>query len=127
MIGTNNSPQKKSIPFIEILKGAARIVWRNRFLLWFGLLMALGSPGSFNIGGKEQDLGGRGEKIKNFFETNWQIVAVFAVVLLAIAIILFLISLVAKAGLVKSVNLIGQNKKTNLSEGWGAGKKYLGK
>lgn len=123
----NNKPAKKQIPFVEILKEAARIVWRNRFLLWFGLLIALGSPGSFNISGNEEHFGGKGEAARNFFETHWQIVAAFAVILLAIAIILFLISLIAKAGLVKSVNLISQGKKTSFKEGWHSGKKYMGK
>jgi len=123
----SNKSQKKSVPFIEILKGAARIIWQNRFLLWFGLLMALGSPGSFNIGGNEKDFGNQGEKFRNFIENHWQIAITLAIIIFAIGIILFLISLVAKAGLVKSVNLISQNKKTSFRDGWKSGKKYFGK
>jgi len=119
--------QKKFIPFFEILKDAGRIVWQNRFLLWFGFLMALGSPGSFNLGRDEQNLGGQPDKIGKFFEAHWQIAVVLAVVLLALGIILFLVSLVARAGLVKSVNLLSQNKKTGFQAGWRAGKKYIGK
>jgi len=122
-----NKSEKKQIPFIEILKQAARIVWQNRFLLWFGFLMALGAPGSFNMGGSNNDFGAKGEAAKNFLETHWQIVLVFAFVFFVIGIILFLLSLVAKAGLVRSVNLIAQNKTTNFKEGWGSGKKYLKK
>lgn len=120
----NNKPAKKQIPFVEILKEAARIVWRNRFLLWFGLLIALGSPGSFNISGNEEHFGGKGEAARNFFETHWQMVLIIALVLFAIGIILFLISLVAKAGLIKSVNLISQGQATNLKQGFRSGKKY---
>lgn len=122
-----NKPQKKSIPFFEILKEAGQIVWQNRFLLWFGFLMALGSPGSFNIGGDEQKLGNQSDKIGKFFEAHWQIVVILAIVLFAVGIILLLVSLVAKAGLVKSVNLLSQGKTTNFKEGWRTGKKYLGK
>jgi hypothetical protein len=122
----NKNIEKKQIPYIEILKQAGRIVWQNRFLLWFGLLMALGSPGSFNIGSNNEDFGKQGEAAKNFFETHWQIVLAIAVVLFIVGIILFLISLVAKAGLVKSVNLISQNKETGFRVGWQTGKKYLG-
>jgi len=124
---TSSSPQKKQIPFVEILKQAGRVVWQNHFLLWFGLLMALGSPGSFNFGGNEQDFGEQGEKIRVFFENHWQIVATLAIIGIIIGISLFLVSLVAKAGLVKSVNLIAQNKITNFKEGWANGKKYLSK
>jgi len=119
-----NKPVKKEIPFIEILKEAARIVWRNKFLLWFGVLMALGSPGSFNIGNNE-NWGKKSDAAKNFLETHWQIVLIVALVLFAIGIILFLISLVGKASLVRSVNLIVQNKKTTFRAGWREGKKYL--
>jgi len=127
MSQTNNSPAKKQIPFIDILKRAGRIVWQNRFLLWFGLLMALGSPGSFNIGGDNKDLGNKSETVKKIFETHWQIFLAIALVLFVIGVILFLLSLVAKAGLVKSVDLVAQDKKTNFKEGWKSGKKYLGK
>ena len=128
MIATNNSPRKKKIPYIEILKQAGRIVWHNRFLLWFGLLMALGSPGSFNINtGNNNDFGAPGEAAKNFFALHWGIVLALVIILFVIGIILFLISLVAKAGLVKSVNLVGQSKKTDFKTGWQSGKKYLGK
>lgn len=119
--------QKKSIPFIEILKQAARLVWQDRFLLWFGLLMALGSPGSFNIGGNNQNISGQEERFQNFLSAHWQLVAVLMVILIAVGIILFLVSLIAKAGAVKSVNLLSQNKKTSFKEGWGSGKKYLGR
>jgi len=119
------NPPKKELPFIEILKEAARIVWRNKFLLWFGVLLALGSPGSFNIGGSE-DWGGKGDAAKKFIETHWQIVVAAALFLFAVGIALFLVSLIGKAGLVRSVNLITQGKKTSFREGWRTGKKYLG-
>ncbi|MFA6285030.1 MAG: hypothetical protein WC643_00680 [Parcubacteria group bacterium] len=123
----NTKPTKKQIPYIEILKQAGRIVWQNRFLLWFGLLMALGSPGSFNVGGNNKDFGKQGEAAKSFFENHWQIVFAIAAVLFIVGIILFLISLISKAGLVKSVDLVSQNKSTNFKVGWRSGKKYLGK
>src|SRR4030042_3330792 len=127
MMNSKNDGSKNQVLFIEILKQAGRIVWQNKFLFWFGLLMALGSPGSFNIGGSNEDLGSRGEAVKNFFEAHWQIVLVAALVLFVIGIILFLISLVGKAGLVRSVNLIAQDKKSSFKEGWRVGKKYLGR
>lgn len=121
----NNLP-KKQIPFLEILKRAAKIVWENKYLLWFGVLIALGSPGSFSFGNNE-NWGDKGEAAKNFFEAHWQIVIVIMLVLFAIGIALFLISLIGKAGLVRSVNLLTQNKKTSFREGWQAGKNYLWK
>jgi hypothetical protein len=120
----NNNPPKKEIPYVEILKQAARIIWRNKFLLWFGVLMALGSPGSFNIGNSE-DWNGKGDAAKNFMETHWQLVLAVGLILFAVGIALFLISLIGKAGLVRSVSLIAQNKKMNFREGWKTGKRYM--
>jgi hypothetical protein len=126
MIAANNAPQKKSIPYVEILKQAGRIIFRNRFLFWFGLLMALGSPGSFNVG-NNNEFGSHGEAAKNFFAFHWGLTLTLAIVLFMIGIILILIALVAKAGLVKSVNLVVQNKETDFKTGWKSGKNYLRK
>jgi len=125
--GNNSSNRKKEVPFLEIFKQAALIVWRNRFLLWFGVLIALGSPGSFNYSGGNNDFGKNGEAAKQFFETHWGIVLMLALVFFAIGIALFLIALVGKAGLIKSVSKITQNKKITFRNGWREGKKYLGK
>lgn len=122
----SKTPQKKEIPFIEILKEAGRIVWKNKFLLWFGLLIALGSPGSFNFGG-ENNWNGKGDTAKNFMETHWQLALAVALVLFAICIALFLLSLIGKAGLIRSVNLLVSGKKSNFKKGWKEGQKYLGK
>jgi len=126
MIAANHSPQKKFVPYVEILKQAGWIVWQNRFLFWFGLLMAIGSPGSFNVG-NNNEFGAQGEAAKNFFTLHWGITLALVIALVVIGIILFLISLVAKAGLVRSVNLIGQNKKTDFKTGWQTGKNYFPK
>ncbi len=125
---TNKRNQKNNeIPFIDVLKEAARIVWENKFLFWFGLLMALGSGGSnFNFGGAN-NLGDQEEKMVNFIETHWEIALGVILILIAIGVILFLISLIGKAGLIRSVNLVTQNKKTTFREGWRSGKKFLGR
>jgi hypothetical protein len=119
--------KKKEVPFLEIFKQAAVIIWQNRFLLWFGVLVAFGSPGSFNYPGENNDFGKSGEAAKQFFETYWGIVLLIALVLLAIGVALFLVSLIGKAGLIRSVSKITQNKKITFRHGWREGKKYLGK
>lgn len=110
-----------------IFKQAGLIVWQNRFLLWFGVLVALGSPGSFNYSGRENDFEKGGEAARQFFESHWEIVLIIALVFIAIGVALFLVSLIGKAGLISSVNKIVQNKKTTFILGWREGKKYLGK
>ena len=135
MIIKMNNPQKnnlvpensgKKIDFIEIFKRAAKIVWENRFLLWFGILIALGSPGSFNISSSQNDYANN-ESVKSFMINHWQIILVTTILLIAIGIIIFLVSLIAKAGLILSVNAIEKNEAASFKTGWCAGKKYLGK
>jgi hypothetical protein len=123
----NLDRRKKEVPFLEIFKQAAVIVWYNRFLLWFGVLVALGSPGSFNYSGGENSFGKSGEAAKQFFENHWGVALLVALVFFAIVASLFLVSLIGKAGLIKSVSGIIQNKKTTFQQGWREGKKYLGK
>jgi hypothetical protein len=123
----NINRRKKEVPFLEIFKQAAVIVWQNRFLLWFGVLVALGSPGSFNYSGRDNDLGKNGVVAKQFFETHWGIVLLVILVLFAIGVALFLVSIIGKAGLIRSIIKITQNKKTAFRQGWREGKKYLWK
>jgi hypothetical protein len=119
-----NPSTKKEVPFIEILKRAGQIVWQNKFLVWFGFLMALGSPGSFNVS-NNKEWNRENEVIRNFIETHWQLFLIVIFVLLTLSIFLFLLSLLGKAGLVRSVSLVLQDKKTSFREGWKTGKKSL--
>jgi hypothetical protein len=120
-------PQKKTIAYIDILKQAGQIVWENNFLLWFGFLMALGSPGSFNIERNSENFGVREETVQKMIESHWQIILALAGSMIVIGIVFFLVSLVAKAGLIRSVYAISHQRKTCFSEGWYSGKKYFGK
>ena len=117
-------PTGREIAFIEILKKAGQIVWQNKFLFWFGFLMTLGSPGSFNVGNNE-GWNKKSDAIRSFAEIHWQLVLAIGLALFIFGILLFLLSLVGKAGLVQSISLIIQNRKTNFREGWKAGKKSL--
>lgn len=117
--------EKKPIAYIDILKQAGQIVRENIFLLWFGFLMALGSPGSFNFGRDTDAFGIQEENFQKMAESHWQIIFALAAAIMVIGIILFLISLVAKAGLIRSVYIISQKKKTCFRKGWTSGKKYF--
>lgn len=123
----NNSTPKdfpKKIDFIGIFKEAVRLVWENRFLLWFGVLISLGSPAGFNFSPSGNNLENT-ESAKGFMVDHWQIAVAVSVIIIILGIAIFLISLVAKAGLVKSVNLIALEQKTGFKKGWKEGRKYL--
>ncbi len=117
---------KREFPYLEILKKSAAIVWQNKFLWWFGLLIALGSPGSFNYSGSNNQME-KGGQLVGALKDHWQAALATALALFALGIILFLLSLIAKAGLIRSVYKINLDKKADFKEGWKEGKKYLGK
>lgn len=118
------------INHIKILKDAWNITWKNKFLWWFGLLIALGSPGmnfNFNPGGDENINDSMFQKASDFIIQNihWVITGIifFAIIL----IILTIIGIIARAGLIKSIDSICKNKTANFKQGMREGKKYLGK
>lgn len=117
---------KKEFPYLEILKKSAGIIWQNKFLWWFGLLIALGSPGSFNFSGSDNQME-KGNQFVNIIKDHWQAALAASLALFALGIFLYLLSLVAKAGLIKSVYKINRSKKTSFKENWREGRKYLGK
>jgi hypothetical protein len=122
--GVTPTERKSQPDFMGIFMQAAKIVWSNRFLLWFGLLISLGSPGSFNFSPSGNDFSGN-DAAKNYMSNHWQIFIAATIVALAIGILFLVLSLIAKAGLIKSVNLVTINKKTNFRKEWKEGKKYL--
>jgi len=117
--------EQKNIDYLGLFKRAARIVWQNRFLFWFGLLMALGSPGGMNFSPSGNDLGSNQEAAKNFFASHWVLAATLATLAFAVVIIFFLLSLLGKAGLIGAVNKIVLGKKMNFRSGWKIGKRYF--
>lgn len=117
---------KKEFPYMEILKKSAAIVWQNKFLWWFGLFIALGSPGSFNFPGSDNQMEKSGQFV-NVLKDHWQAALAAALAFFVLGIILYLLSLIAKAGLIKSVYKINLGRKAAFKEGWKEGKKYLGK
>jgi hypothetical protein len=121
---SNDFSSKKEFPYIEILKNAGSLVWQNKFLLWFGVLISLGS--GFDLGriGNNDTAKNQAEE---FVKSNWQVIALLVLVMLIVFIALFLISLIGRAGLIKSVNQLSTGGKTSFKKGWLQGKKYIKK
>jgi hypothetical protein len=96
----------KNVQYLEIFKQAFQIVWKNKFLWFFGFLIFLGSSGLMN-----QSL-----KLKsNNQSLNWDDVIYFIKDsqaytldidwrLFALGILLVLLKIVGTAGIIKSVN-----------------------
>ncbi len=126
----NNSLQKNengTIDFIGIWKRAGTLIWQNRFLIWFGILMALGSPGSMNYSYSPDNAGEKEKAAQDFLSGHWKLAIVLAAVMLVLGIVIFLISLAGRAGLIRSVHSLALGRPASFRAGWKEGRKYIGR
>jgi hypothetical protein len=119
-----------TINYIQILKDAWQLTWKNKFLWWFGLLIAIANPGglNFNTGGGNKKIDDTTiQKASDFMAQNMHWIIAGAIALIILIIILMIVSIIARAGLIKSINSISKNKPTGFRTGIKEGKKYLGR
>lgn len=110
----------------KLISRAANLVWQNKFLILVGILAALGS-GTFSGGG-----GGGGGDGSNGFGSSQTLsdeevalivgigLAVLCVVLV-IAVVIWVVSTVARGGLIASVDAIESGQKSSFRQAWSAG------
>lgn len=119
----------KNISYFDILKQAALLTWKNRFLWFFGFLIMLGSMGSnFNTGNNEstqQNL--NMQFLPDMFKDSPALFIAVIIVVVVVGIILFLLRIVATAGIIKSVNDIKLYSQLSIGAILRESKKYLGR
>ncbi|OGI17415.1 MAG: hypothetical protein A2Z52_00470 [Candidatus Moranbacteria bacterium RBG_19FT_COMBO_42_6] len=115
------------INYLEIIKNAARITWRNRYLWWFGFFILLSSTmgSSFQYSSREK-IADR-EKIFEFAATHREWIIFAGLAALAVWIALLAVGIIGKGALIKSVNSLIEKKETSFKGGWKEGKKYFWK
>jgi hypothetical protein len=119
--------------FGKLLSRSWEIVWNNKFLFVLGLLAALGSGGGGSGGGgnfrfSDTDFAVPGEMVgrADLFWSQYGFLIIAAIcVLLLIGIVIWLISLVAQAGLISAVDRIDEGFASSLGEAWAAGMSKL--
>jgi hypothetical protein len=106
------------------------ITWEHKYLWVLGFLVALGTGGgggsgraNFNTGGGP----GSGAQIENFLEQYGVLLAGLGCLLVIIGVILWLVRMVAEAGLISSVERIEQGSKLTLGEAFSSGTPFLGR
>lgn len=118
----------KEINYIEIIKKAWKITWENRYLWWFGLFLALGGGISFNLPGNSEwnrEIEGNSNQLGNFISQHWQLIIAIIVVVAIVELALFVLSLISKAGLIRTLHKIENGLTGNFKEGFREGKKYF--
>ncbi|UCG24723.1 MAG: hypothetical protein JSW55_01625, partial [Chloroflexota bacterium] len=117
----------------KIISRSANIVWQNKFLMVLGILAAIGSgffsgsgggggDGSVDTGfGDPGQFSEFGDEIAAFAIGAVGVVFVLICIGLFIGIVLWVISTVARGGLIASVDSIEAGEKSSFSQAWGAG------
>lgn len=108
----------------KLLSRSANIVWQHKFLIILGFLASLGS-GSFSGGGGGGNGGGQPGQLP-VIEDEFAALATGAIIALAcvfflIALVLWVISTVARGGMIASVDGIESGEKSGFRQAWSAG------
>lgn len=122
----------QKINYISILRNSWHLTWHNKYLWWFGLILAIGSGGfNFNFPFNTEDKKFDNEKFAQaadaFFSHYWQWIVAGAILLFVLVIVLAVLKIISRAGLIKSVSKIVSGETTSFKKGFIEGKKYFWK
>lgn len=118
----------KGITYFDILKEAFSITWKNKFLWFFGFLILLGSIGSnLNTSNDNSsvDSGAAMQAVSLLLKDNPILVATIGFMFLVIMIALFLLRILATAGIIRSVNDINLYRQLSIVSILQEARKYL--
>lgn len=112
----------KKIDYVEVLKNAWKLTWKNRFLWWFGFFVSLGSGMSsfnFNLPGNSEQKEDISPEVMEDIGYYWSLYKewiIFALVVIFLIIItLYVLGIVGRGGLISAVFKVDEGKKTNFS------------
>lgn len=119
----------------NLLSRAWRIVWRNKYLFVLGFLAALGSGGQrspqanyqITSGLNPNDLNQPLQQLRQFWAEFGPLVLTLTAVVIVLGVIVWLLRLIAEAGLIDAVQQIEQTESPGLGGSFRAGGRYLGR
>lgn len=109
----------------ELISRAWRITWNNKFLWVLGFLAALGGAGGGGSGGRTTWTSDQ-FNLPDFARVTALLGGLICLALI-IGLVLWLLSLVAKGGLISAAWRLDAGEKLTLGEAFGAGTRYLGR
>jgi len=120
----------EKIQYLDIIKRAFVITWKNKFLWIFGFLLFIGIL-PLELGAKRDLIVPVNSVAATYLKTYWEkypATSVFiAIVLILLAFILLLLRLISIAAIIKSANNIAVYKQSSILKIFFETKKYLGK
>jgi hypothetical protein len=121
----------------EILKRAFNIIWEHKFLILLGVIVALGSSNG-GAGGGSYSFGGGPSGDADFGTPRWEVpdvprdfavpavlITIFVLVIISLALIvgiaLWIVSTIARGGLIAGVSTIDGGGASAFGQAWSAG------
>jgi len=121
--------QTKKISYLEIFKQAFKLTWKNRYLWWFGLFIALsGILTSFNYsfeGDQNNQL--MRQNAQNFLLSHPALIIAGLIVFIVIIALFIIIGILGRGALIGSLGEITADKTANFKIGMRFGRKYFWK
>ena len=115
--------------YFDIIKRAAKITWRFKYLWIFGFLAGISSGGfsSYNSGGtgdySSPNIQAATITVKDFLVDNWIWVALVLAVLLLVGLVFFILSVISQGALIGCVDKIDEGEQTGFKDGLSMGYK----
>ena len=121
-----------NIKYLQIFRDAWKIIWKNRFLWWFGFFMFLvgvANPNYFqkNTNNTNAEWQNLLEQIRfqEFIAQNAKLINTLEVLLIIIFMASLILSLLSRGAIIKSIQRILKNKPATFLSGIKDGKKYF--
>lgn len=120
------------INYLDIIKKAAAITWKNKHLWWFGLFVSLASAGSsfnYSSGSGKDFTGGRitEERVMSFMSDHAALVIGVGAVAVVLFILFLMLGIIGRGALIKSIGKVLKNEPVDFKSGMREGKKYFWK
>ena len=96
--------------YYEAVEAGFWRIWKNKTIWFWGLFISIGTAFNFNQKNKDSDPVSK-EVISDFFSDYWQWLLLGIIVVLILTIIIWLISTVARVGVIEELNKKQNNKK----------------
>ncbi|MBA4370027.1 MAG: hypothetical protein C0418_00405 [Coriobacteriaceae bacterium] len=121
--------------YVGILKKAWNVTWRHKALWMFGFLAGSSGGSSYNTGSNYRSSSGdlspqlsqQYSVFENWFAENLALLAVLVGLLVMVAIVFWVLSVMAHAALVHQVNEAEEGRPVSISAGFSAGFRYWGR
>jgi hypothetical protein len=122
-------PPKKAFDYSELVTGALRLVWRHKYLWFFGLFAGTGtSLGGWNFGYSGNfSNGNTSERITDWIHAHLTLIVTLALAAFTVAVILWLWSIICQGAVIRTVRDIRQGETTSFGSAFRRGRDIFGR